>query len=408
MKTPTVLLAAGESWESTVLATADQAHVVVLKRCVDLTDLLATATLGQATVAVVSANVPRLDAEAVQLLRRHGLAVIAVGAREHTDRVARLGATCLVEADPPGILAAVSEVVARRNELRVPEPVGAAESFAGVRGRTIAVWGPAGAPGRTTLALGMAAELAAVGRRAVLVDADPYGGCVAARLGILDEASGLLTVARRRNAGTLDRDGFAGACRRAAANLDVLTGLPRADRRIEVRPEAMTGILEIAAEVGDVVVDTGFSIEDGDRDRMTVEALAVADEIVVVGQADPVGLARLARALTDLDEHLDGAGPPVRLVLNRFRPGHGWQLDEVSAFLRTYVAPLGVRAVPEDSGTLDRSASSGRTLVELGASAVRVAIAQLAADCYPEAFEQVTPKRRRAGTVRRRSSRASR
>ena len=85
---------------------------------------------------------------------------------------------------------------------------------------------------------------------------------MAARLGVLDEASGLLAVARRRNAGTLDRDAFVGACRRAAANLDVLTGLPRADRRIEVRPEAMTGILEVAAELGDVVVDTGFSVED--------------------------------------------------------------------------------------------------------------------------------------------------
>lgn len=400
--TPTVLLAAGESWESTVLATAEQAGVLVLKRCVDLTDLVATSSLGQARVAVVSVNVPRLDAEAVQLLCRHGLEVIAVGSREHADRVERLGAICLVEPEPPSILAAVGGVVAARDELRVPEPVAAAETFAGVRGRTVAVWGPAGAPGRTTVALGIAAELAAAGRRTVLVDADPYGGCVAARLGVLDEASGLLTVARRRNAGTLDRDRFSEACRRAASNLDVVTGLPRADRRIEVRPEAMTGILEVAAELGDVVVDTGFSIEDGDRDRMTAEALAAADEIVVVGQADPVGLARLARGLIDLNEHFDRSGPPVRLVLNRFRSSHGWHLEEVSTFLRTYAEPIGVGVIPEDNATADKSVTTGRTFVELGASAVRTAITQLAADCYPDAFAQVTPKRRRAGTARRR------
>lgn len=402
MRTPIVLLAAGEAWEATVLADADQHDVLVLKRCVDLTDLLATATLGQAEVAVVSADVQRLDAEAVQLLRRHGLDVVAVGAREHADRIARLGAACLVDHDPSRILAAVHDVVDARDELRVPEVDAVPEPSVVAQGRTVVVWGPAGAPGRTTVALGIAAELAAAGRRTVLVDADPYGGCIAARLGVLDEASGLLTVARRRNAGTLDREVFTAACRRAASNLDVLTGLPRADRRIEVRPEAMAGILAVAAEVGDVVVDTGFCVEDGDRDRMTLEALGCADEIVVVGQADPVGLARLARALVDLGEYLDGAGTPLRVVLNRVRPGRSWKLEDVQVFLRTYADPIGVHSVPEDSGTLDRSLSSGRTLVELGESTARTAITQVAAQCYPEAFAQVTPKRRRAGRARRR------
>ena len=55
----------------------------------------------------------------------------------------------------------------------------------------MAVWGPAGAPGRTTVAVGLAAE---IGRRhrTLLVDADPYGGAVAQQLGVVDEVSGVL------------------------------------------------------------------------------------------------------------------------------------------------------------------------------------------------------------------------
>lgn len=402
-----MLLASGEPWEAAVLAGAEAAGVVVLKRCVDLTDLVATVSLGQARVALLSAEVPGLDAEAVHRLRGQDVEVVAVGQVEHADRVTRLGVSRLVAPDVCDILDSVGEVMMSRLDLRVPEARDAGSTdtgpaFAGDRGRTVVVWGPAGAPGRTTVALGVATEVAAAGRRVVLVDADPYGGCVASRLGILDEGSGLLAVARSRNAGTLDRSGLLASCRRAAANLDVLTGLPRADRRIEVRPEALEGILGLASEIGDVVVDTGFCLEAGDRDRMTAEALAVADEIVVVGQCDPVGLARLARGLVDLEESLEGAGTPVRVVLNRARPGQGWQPADLEAFVRTYVDPVTLRIVPEDGATLDRSLVSGRTLVELGPSAVRAALARVAEDCYPEAFVPVRPKRRRATTERRR------
>jgi Mrp family chromosome partitioning ATPase len=42
-----------------------------------------------------------------------------------------------------------------------------------------AVWGPKGAPGRTTVAVNLAFETAAAGGEVLLVDADTYGGAVA-------------------------------------------------------------------------------------------------------------------------------------------------------------------------------------------------------------------------------------
>ena len=41
------------------------------------------------------------------------------------------------------------------------------------------VWGPKGGPGRTTVAVNLAFEAAAIGGEVLLVDADTYGGAVA-------------------------------------------------------------------------------------------------------------------------------------------------------------------------------------------------------------------------------------
>ena len=69
-----LLLAAGEAWESPALADLE-AHpgVVVLKRCVDVDDLLASVTSGQSDVAVVSLDAPGLDPATTAHLRRHAV-----------------------------------------------------------------------------------------------------------------------------------------------------------------------------------------------------------------------------------------------------------------------------------------------------------------------------------------------
>ena len=76
--------------------------------------------------------------------------------------------------------------------------------------------------------------------------------------------------------------------------------MPRPDRWIEVRPGALARVIETAALHADVVVDVGFGLADDrhqGRDRITLEAIDVADDLVVVGGAEPVSLVRLARGL---------------------------------------------------------------------------------------------------------------
>ena len=89
-RTTVLVAAAGAPWESTALRTMTGAGLVVLKRCVDLADLLASAGSGQADVAVVSADLPGLDASAVTHLLRHDVRAVAVGA-EGIRGLARIG-----------------------------------------------------------------------------------------------------------------------------------------------------------------------------------------------------------------------------------------------------------------------------------------------------------------------------
>ena len=410
-----LVLASGAAWESDALArlSADPG-TVVLKRCVDVDDLLATAATGQADAVVLALDAPGLDPAAIAHLRRHAVRPLAV-VTSTTDpdvrsRTERLDIGSLVAVDD---LATLPEAVTRADDLadtRVRD--GAAVSpppAAGTSHRVVAVWGPAGAPGRTTVAVSLAAELARRRTSVLLVDADPYGGSVAQQLGILDEVSGLLSAARLAGAGQLG-DRFGSSCRAVGEHLAVMTGLPRPDRWIEVRAAYVEQVLAAGAGRGHVVVDTGFGLEEEPgsdygsrppRNAMTLAALESADEIVVVGAADPVGLSRLARGLVELRDRTGGAA--VRVVVNRMRGSLGWSEKEIAGMVEGFARVSGLHFLPEDRVATDRALVSGRPLVEVGESALTRALAGLTDAVFPDSVpDPVSRSRRRAGSRPRR------
>jgi MinD-like ATPase involved in chromosome partitioning or flagellar assembly len=384
-----LVVASGAAWESPALTLlGGHRDIVVLKRCVDVDDLLASATAGQADVAVLGLDAPGLDAAAVDHLRRYAVrpvAVVGAGAMESGRlRASRIGVAALVADDDLAALPAA--VLAPDAPASAPDGLPADPPEPGppaVAGRVVAVWGPAGAPGRSTIAAGIAAELARRRRRTILVDADPYGGTLAQQLGILDEVSGLLAAARLGSGGLLV-ERFPTVQRAVDAHLSVVTGLPRADRWVELRPGSVEHLLEVARDHGQVVVDTGFSLEDDPghdygarpaRNQLTLGALGAADEVVVVGSADPVGLSRLARALVDLREVT--AGAPVRVVVNRMRASLGWSEKDIEGMVGGFTRLSGLHFLPDDRAAVDRALVTGRTLVESGDSPLTRGLAAL-------------------------------
>ncbi|WP_300678520.1 hypothetical protein [Nocardioides sp.] len=400
MRRGILVLAAGAGWESEALALLEgEARTVVLRRCVDVDDLLASVTLGQADGALVSLDAPGLDTDAVAQLGRAGVLVVAVAAGPSEAaqvRAQRIGIGLVLD---DGALGRLPDLLAHGPTARQDErdhrapgeeapetlPPTAESSAQESTCRVLAVCGARGAPGASTVALATAATLAAAGERVTLIDADPLGGSLGQQLGVLDEVSGLLAVGRLAASGRI-AEGWQNAARTVAPGWQVLTGVPRPDRWREVPEGALSTLVEAASGWGWVVVDVGTDTRS--------EVLDLADEVVLVGLPDPVGLGRACRSLADLEEHgVSG----VRVALNRWRDSLGTR-EEVEGVLRQVGAPTSVHLLPEDTAAADRALLAQRSVVQVvGSSALTHALLGLGHAQTPALTPAVRP--RRAGAV---------
>lgn len=293
--------------------------VTVVRRCVDLVELLSAAASGTAQAVLVSADLRGLDRESLAQLAGSGLATVGLADTDVEERLLhQLGVDVVVAARAPaeqvaGALLAGATACSQQAAgsasvpyfggayAAVPQaaPVVAAGSPEGP-GVVVAVWGTSGAPGRTTLAIGLADALAVSGVRALLIDADPYGGAVAILTGMLDESPGITAACRAANAGALDVARLAECCREIAPGLRVLAGISQPSRWAQLRPASLEHVIALSRWLADVVVvDTGFSLENDEelsydtvaprRNAATLTALGCADQVVAVGSAEPVG-----------------------------------------------------------------------------------------------------------------------
>ena len=75
----TVATAIGAAQEAAVAEyLSDASDITLVRRCADLSDLLAVAEAARVSVAVVSASFPDLDRSAIARLRECGVAVVGV------------------------------------------------------------------------------------------------------------------------------------------------------------------------------------------------------------------------------------------------------------------------------------------------------------------------------------------
>jgi MinD-like ATPase involved in chromosome partitioning or flagellar assembly len=446
--TVSVLTAVTGAWEAPLVAGLDRSpgEVHVVRRCVDLAELLSAAAAGLGRAAVVSADLHRLDREALAQLAQAGVAV--VGLHDPDDDAERhqleaLGVARVLPADaaPDRIATALADAAQElldrqpdRHRRALTAPSDPADALAvrqrpahpehldpgdrprsgAARGTLIAVWGPTGAPGRTTVTLTLAAELAALGASTLIVDADTYGSSVAQALGLLDESGGIAGAVRAANQGALTVERLALLAPAIMPRLRVLTGLPRPSRWPELRPSALDTLWDRSRELAAwTVIDCGFSLEVDEelsfdtaaprRNGATLSSLAAADLVIAVGTADPVGLQRLVRGLADLGDVL-GPASRHRVVVTRVRPasvGPGAERRVTEALAR-YAGVHDALLVPDDPAGCDAAMLAGRTLTELvPSSPARRALARLAA-ALEEGAPTVSPSkvRRRAAIGR--------
>jgi MinD-like ATPase involved in chromosome partitioning or flagellar assembly len=176
-----------------------------------------------------------------------------------------------------------------------------------------------------------------------------------------------------------------------APDLRVLSGISRADRWPELPSASLDVVWTVARTLAVwTVIDCGFCVEQDEalsydthaprRNAATLSALSDADEVVVVGAGDPVGVQRLVRALGDLGPL--GLTGRTSVVVNQVRasvagPRPG---EAITTALERYAGVRAPHLIPADRAALDSVLLEARLLHEVApGSPARRAIATLAA-----------------------------
>lgn len=276
------------------------------------------------------------------------------------------GATAPEDPDGPGSSTAAAPACDDRSD--APDAAGPAD------GRLLAVWGPHGAPGRTTVAASLAHGLARAGG-SLLVDADLEAPGLVQVLGLPDDSSGLASAARLATHGRLDDEALARLAIPVSDGVDLLSGLGRAGRWRELPPVAMREVWERArgaaawtvVDVAGGAVDDevdDFTLEPG-RGAVVADLVRAADVVVVVGSGDPVGVRRLLQLLGDTDEDHRPAGR-VEVVVNRVRSSVAGPSPEhaVRDTLERFGGLNDVIVLPDDPAAADRCLLEGTSVLE--------------------------------------------
>ena len=357
----------------------------VVRRCADLTETLAVVAAGIGDVVLIDLSVRGLSRDAVASMLRSA-AVIGLRSREEAEGTT-VGLRHVLEADAPieEILAAVTAAVSSDEEHSGWVQEGEEPASERETGRLVAVWGPAGAPGRSTVAANLAAEAALAGHGTVLVDADTYGPSLSQMLGVLDEAPGLVAAARAHDRDTLTEETLDALLPVVQTNLRLLSGIGVPARWAELRRGAMDGVWSALRRRGGIVVADIAPVLEADeelsydtaapqRNAAALSALEAADAVIAVVAADPVSITRLLRdharlqelGVEELHVIVNRAGSPV--------PG-----DRIRELIASRMPVDSLHLLPDDPVSCRTAAWDGALLSEAAArSALRRGLREIA------------------------------
>jgi MinD-like ATPase involved in chromosome partitioning or flagellar assembly len=195
--------------------------------------------------------------------------------------------------------------------------------------KLISFWSAHGSPGKSSLAISVAAELVSNQKQVLLIDADTHGPSIDVLLGLNDHPAGLAAACRlvfqqRFDAEQLER--LSVNLEVGKNHLSVMTGLSSSSRWPEISEEKFSGLIDVAQASYDfVILDLASSIESDvaqvsslqQRNCVSRWALKNSDQVVAVCGADPVSIARHLDSISALSDIQVKA--EVITIVNRLR-----------------------------------------------------------------------------------------
>jgi MinD-like ATPase involved in chromosome partitioning or flagellar assembly len=217
------------------------------------------------------------------------------------------------------------------------------------RGRVVAVAAAAGGAGATEIAIGIAGAVRDHGLSAVLCDTDDQAPAIAQRLG-LGLHPNIRTAVDAVHHGTTALEST--LARSTDLGIEVLCGLPNPRDWYELRAVEVAEVLAELASVRPLIVaNVGPRIDDlpnlggPARFGVTRAVVGMADVVVLVGVASPLGVRRIIDWLADARSLI--ASTPLQLVINQY-PGGAFAIGEIEVELRRTVTPQSLTIIPSD------------------------------------------------------------
>jgi pilus assembly protein CpaE len=219
------------------------------------------------------------------------------------------------------------------------------------RGTLVAVYGPKGGVGRTTVATNLAVALAQAGRSVALVDLDLQFGNVGVALGLKGVNSVAELLGHPDVTGDLVRDTFL----EHSSGVRVLVAPEDLSRVEGLDPAQVRQALEqLRGHFDDVVCDMWSMYED-----LTRAVLRVADRIVLVTTPEVPALRSLQRVLRASRGMSDLEGRTL-IVLNRADGKAGFRTADVA---RALERPIAV-AIPSDGVAITEAVNRGLSILD--------------------------------------------
>lgn len=332
-------------------------------RCTDRVGTVAALRSGMVDALVLVGDPGWFDQEVAAESRTSGVNLVGVTS-DVFEAESLLALGCLLvgnDAGPEAIFSAASAPGATTTEAKPPLP----------GGDLVAVWGPKGSPGATTIAIELACLFARMDPMTSLVDADTYGADCVQLLGVEDELPSLVWACRSALRRGSDDPSFLSELKRIGSDGPILVpGLPRSSMWNEVSAPSWDSLRRaLRSMFTESIVDVGSCIEvdqapwsefSEGRNHVARSALGDADRIVAVVDASPTGVKHFIDAFEEV-ERLN-AGEEILVVANRVDTRDA---SSVSRLVEEGVGRKPVALLPDVSRDLKRARSLGRPLCEL-------------------------------------------